>query len=268
METLKFTQTDLLRKVSELIQKGNVDLNALLSIYEQSARISEQTGHVPKQLNDENNPLCQIVGAAVKNFLTWTQPKIPSVLNRTINKQYVNQIYKKHNDQFIAENAPSILKYIEFMKDEELKKTYLTEMISFIGKHNVRTMRSEGIQNLLEIMDKYELYNKDVLMNLLPNIPTLLDENMQVIVNKGNKEITKRLTDISKHNFGKVLENYQSDEEKRVRKLVLKSYQMLFKNYNEDFRKLEYNLNGLSRLIEPVFDELDNQTILVSNQSY
>lgn len=178
--------------------------------------------------------------------------------------QYKASIFKKNNAQFIAEQTSSILTYIDMISNETLKKSLFIEMIRFVGNHNVRTLKSDGIKNLFEIMEKYELRNKDILLNILPNIPTVIDESMETITSKGIDEINKRLTKYENYDFNSGLEDAKSEEERKIRKLILHSYQMLFRNFQDEFRKVEHNLNGLSKLIEPLFNELDRNSVVVS----
>ena len=56
---------------------------------------------------------------------------------------------------------------------------------SFIlAKNNVRSLRGESILILLENMYLYDFMNKDALLNILPNISTLVDENLDLVLEK------------------------------------------------------------------------------------
>ena len=97
---------------------------------------------------------------------------------------YKSAIYKTKNKYFMAENVNSILKFIQLMPDNPKKIQLLAKIIDFINKNNARTLRADGIKTLLEIMKKHNLGNKDILLNILPNLPTLIEENIEHIANQ------------------------------------------------------------------------------------
>ena len=245
-------------------KKGVIPLDDLFSIYEQSIKIWNYTGFVPTKFLKEISPLTQIIDSSVKVFLKYkNSPNLNLINDKDIEYQYRSNIYRKNNSQFIAEQTSSILTYIEMISNETLKKTLFIEIIRFIGKHNVRVLKSEGIKNLFEIMEKYELRNKDVLLNILPNIPTVIDESMETIVNRGVDDVNRRLKKSEHYDFSATLEGVRSEEERKIRNLILNSYQMLFRNFQDEFRKVEHNLSGLSKLVEPLFNEFDKETVVV-----
>lgn len=266
LDLIRGFQSLLMQKTNELIQKGVVPLGDLFSIYEQSIKICNYTKFFPTKLLKDLSPLTQIIDSSVKVFLKYKAFPVLSVINdKEIEHQYKTSIFKKSNPQFIAEQTSSILTYIDMISNDSLKRTLFIDMIRFIGNHNVRTLKSDGIKNLFEIMEKHELRNKDVLLNILPNIPTVIDESMDTIVDRGIDEVNKRLTKYENYDFNAELENVRNEEERKIRKLILHSYQMLFRNFQDEFRKVEHNLSGLSKLVEPLFNELDSKTVVVSN---
>lgn len=264
LKKIQLYQDELVRRTAELVHKGYIPIADLFSIYEQSARMSQNTGFIPQTFK-QKNAFIQIIDSAVKCYLKETHPKMNLIMDPEVERGYRSAIYSTANDQFIAQQATPILKYIENLQNKEQKVALFKEIIHFIGKNNVRTMRSEGIQDLFEIMQKYDLRNKDVLLNLLPNIPTLVDENMQLIVSKGEEEIERKLDEFDDYDFSLIAKSTVTEEERRIRHLAIQSYLMLHQNFQEDFRKVEHNLNGLSKLIAPIFNELTDQQILVRN---
>lgn len=148
MKKIQLYQDELVRKTSELVHKGYIPLADLFAIYEHSARISQRTGFVPETFK-QRNAFIQIIDSAVKYYLKETRPKLNLIMDSEIERAYKSAIFSTGNDQFIAQQATPILKYIENIQNKEQKISLFKEIINFIGKNNVRTMRSEGIQDLL-----------------------------------------------------------------------------------------------------------------------
>ena len=101
--------------------------------------------------------------------------------------------------------------------------------------------------------------NKETLLNILPNISTLVDENLDFILSKAlyNHELIE-------DNLNNIHKTRISSEESRIRNLAIKCYQKLFQKFPNEFANYNFSLQSLSRLVTPIFDQLSQNTILVS----
>lgn len=154
-----------------------------------------------------------------------------------------------------------MLKYIDSISNEYVKKAMYKEFISHIAENNVRTLRADHIQTLFTVMDKYDLRNKDVLLNILPNLSTMLEENLLLVLQKNLG--SKKLAELRGSSKIDEEPNEMQDQERETRHLAFRSYKLLFETFKEEFLKEELNLYGLSQLIVPIFEELSFEDILV-----
>jgi hypothetical protein len=157
-----------------------------------------------------------------------------------------------------------MLKYIDSISNEYVKKAMYKEFISHIAENNVRTLRADQIQTLFTVMDKYDLRNKDVLLNILPNLSTMLEENLPLVLQKNLA--SKKLAELRGSAQKIEIPNEMENQERETRHLVFRSYKMLFEAFKEEFQKEELNLYGLSQMIVPIFDDLSFEDILVASQ--
>lgn len=262
LEIVQSCQSEFLRKTSELVHKGYIPLSNLFDIYEHSARISDRTGFVPKPLV-QLNALTQILDSCIKLFFKNSPPKLYLLSTKEVEASYVSAIYKVSHNQFFAQNASAILKFISLMPNENQKKFYLKEMISFIGQNNVRQLQPQGIIDLLEVMDKYELRNKQVLLNILPNLPTLIDESLKKVMTISTDELVDKIDNFYKNKSIYLYDTKESEQETKLRHLVFKQYELLFENFRQDFEQYPNNLEGFSLLIAPIFKDLSKPQLLV-----
>jgi hypothetical protein len=125
-------------------------------------------------------------------------------------------------------------------------------------------LRADQIQTLFTVMDKYDLRNKDVLLNILPNLSTMLEENLPLVLQKNLA--SKKLAELRGSAQKIEIPNEMENQERETRHLVFRSYKMLFEAFKEEFQKEELNLYGLSQMIVPIFDDLSFEDILVASQ--
>ena len=89
---------------------------------------------------------------------------------------------------------------------------------SFIlAKNNVRSLRGESILILLENMYLYDFMNKDALLNILPNISTLVDENLDLVLEKSYNNHNSIQDDLPSLQTGGI-----TTEEMRIRNLAIR----------------------------------------------
>ena len=122
-------------------------------------------------------------------------------------------------------------------------------------------------------MEKYKLGNKDVLINILPTLPTLLDENINIISKMPFDILNQKVQGY--YNYDN--EYYQALNEMLIKEreengkdstlsvihLVLKTYLNLFSYFKEDLSKEKLMLSPFSKIIAHIFDDLNEKKILV-----
>ena len=220
----------------------------------------------------QKNALTDVLDNSVKTYFSNHQPSF-NAINKQSSKKFKGLILSTNNKQFKAENITQILRYVSLMPEKRQKISLLIRIIDFLAKNNSRSLRVEGVQNLLEIMEKYKLGNKDVLINILPTLPTLLDENINIISKMPFDILNQKVQGY--YNYDN--EYYQALNEMLIKEreengkdstlsvihLVLKTYLNLFSYFKEDLSKEKLMLSPFSKIIAHIFDDLNEKKILV-----
>lgn len=270
-------QSDILRMISELVHTGYIPIDSLCRIYANSVKISEKTGKKLDVLS-QNNAFTSVINATILHHFLNISPSLNIISYEQVRSSYFSSILKSKNNDFKARNIHATLNLIEQMPDTPIKIELFKKVISFVGKNNLRTLKADGIKDLFLMMDKYELRNKEVLINILPNLSTLFEENIKNIIHQDLDTLRQKINNFYSRdvkNFEHIRENVFSEEDKNLRHLVLKNYILLYQNKGRKLKNNSIemypnlqnevsNFSSLSKMIAPIFEELEHGQILVS----
>jgi hypothetical protein len=225
-------QTDLLRTTAELVHTGYIPIEGLFSIYAESVKISEKTGKKLELLN-QSNAFTSVINSTMLYHFLGEKPSLNIISFEQVRSNYTTSIYKSRNNDFKARNVHATLNVIEQMPDNALKIELFKKVVSFVGKNNLRTLKADGIKDLFLMMDKYELRNKEVLINILPNLSTLFEENIKNIAHQDLDTLRQKMDNFYTRDiksYEHIRENVFGEEDRQLRHLVLKNYILLYQN--------------------------------------
>jgi len=208
---------------------------------------------------------------AIKNIKEHLPDKLDSSNIELLNESGKDILYKLKsqgdikgaikNAELEYEERVIAISYIESIENSSKARTLFKMFLQNIASHNIWTLKSDELQKLFQIMSKYGLRNKNLMLKVLPNLSTMLEENLPLILKKGEAQM--------KHDeaYMKDVVNTEStqisNEEAQFRREVLSSYIELFRRYKDEFEVNDYNLSGLSRLSVPIFDSMSHENIMV-----